>query len=303
MPERKYKSIGEVLGLLLEEFPNVTISKIRFLESQGLIEPERTASGYRKFSDSEVDRLKYILREQETNYLPLRVIRDRLDESGAVPRDPTNPVSQLPRSLRESSVTDVSQDLPRVRVLTAVESGNISRVPSSDIDETGDFVIVDPEVVAQSERAHPTSRRPPLRVAEPTVKASIHDAIGPISRESLMEFSGLLASDVDALEQFGLLVSKPVGGESFYEGNAREVATIAKSCLDLGIEIRHLKSWRLAAEKEATLFEQRLMPLLRQRNPAAREQSLEILDALVTNAGNLRQVLVRQAIQQFIDPR
>ena len=70
MPERNYKSIGEVLGLLLEEFPNVTISKIRFLESQGLIEPERTASGYRKFSDSEVERLKYILREQETNYLP-----------------------------------------------------------------------------------------------------------------------------------------------------------------------------------------------------------------------------------------
>ena len=66
MPERNYKSIGEVLGLLLEEFPNVTISKIRFLESQGLIEPERTASGYRKFSDSEVDRLKYILREQES---------------------------------------------------------------------------------------------------------------------------------------------------------------------------------------------------------------------------------------------
>jgi hypothetical protein len=247
--------------------------------------------------------LKYILREQETNYLPLRVIRDRLDESGAVPRDPTNPVSQLPRSLRESSVTDVSQEVPRVRVLTAVDNGVHASSPISDIDETGDFVIVDPEVVAQSERAHPTSRRPALRVAEPAAVASTRDAIGPVSRESLMESSGLLASDIDALEQFGLLVSKPVGGESFYEGTAREVAAIAKAFLDLGIEIRHLKSWRLAAEKEATLFEQRLMPLLRQRNPAAREQSLEILDALVMNAGNLRQVLVRQAIQQFIDPR
>lgn len=303
MPERNYKSIGEVLGLLLEEFPNVTISKIRFLESQGLIEPERTASGYRKFSDSEVDRLKYILREQETNYLPLRVIRDRLDESGAVPRDPTNPVNQLPRSLRESSVTDVSQDLPRVRVLAAVDSGNAPRLGSSDIDETGDFVFVDPEVVAQSERAHPTSRRPPMRIAESKAASSVRDAIGPISRESLMELSGLLASDLDALEQFGLVISKAVGGESFYEGTAREIATIAKAFVDLGIEIRHLKAWRLAAEKEATLFEQRLIPLLRQRNPAAREQSLEILDALVTNAGNLREVLVRQSIQQFIDPR
>jgi DNA-binding transcriptional MerR regulator len=76
---RNYLSIGEVLALLLEEFPEVTISKIRFLESQGLIEPERTASGYRKFSQPEVDRLKFILREQRENYLPLKVIRNRLE--------------------------------------------------------------------------------------------------------------------------------------------------------------------------------------------------------------------------------
>ncbi|MFM7820776.1 MAG: MerR family transcriptional regulator, partial [Actinomycetota bacterium] len=75
---RSYLSIGEVLALLLEEFPDVTISKIRFLESQGLIEPERTPSGYRKFSQSEVERLKFILREQKDNYLPLKVIRTRL---------------------------------------------------------------------------------------------------------------------------------------------------------------------------------------------------------------------------------
>ena len=79
MTTKNYYSIGEVLGLLLEEFPDVTISKIRFLESQGLIEPERTPSGYRKFSQSEVDRLRFILREQKENYLPLKVIRTRLD--------------------------------------------------------------------------------------------------------------------------------------------------------------------------------------------------------------------------------
>ena len=86
---RNYLSIGEVLALLLEEFPDVTISKIRFLESQGLIEPERTASGYRKFSQAEVDRLKFILREQKENYLPLKVIRTRLegDTSDGMLRD------------------------------------------------------------------------------------------------------------------------------------------------------------------------------------------------------------------------
>ena len=68
--DRDYLSIGEVLALLLEEFPDVTISKIRFLESQGLIEPERTPSGYMKFTDSEVERLRFILREQKANYLP-----------------------------------------------------------------------------------------------------------------------------------------------------------------------------------------------------------------------------------------
>ena len=74
---RAYLSIGEVLGLLLEEFPDVTISKIRFLESQGLIEPERTPSGYRKFYDDDVELLRVILREQRENFLPLRVIKDR----------------------------------------------------------------------------------------------------------------------------------------------------------------------------------------------------------------------------------
>jgi DNA-binding transcriptional MerR regulator len=95
MDEKNYKSIGEVLGLLLDEFPDVTISKIRFLESQGLIEPERTPSGYRKFRDSEVERLRFILREQRENYLPLKVIRTRLDNDtsdGMVrPYDDTDP--------------------------------------------------------------------------------------------------------------------------------------------------------------------------------------------------------------------
>src|SRR3954454_10923759 len=97
MQERPYLSIGEVLGLLLEEFPDVTISKIRFLESQGLIDPERTASGYRKFYDNDVDLLRVILREQRENFLPLRVIRDRL-ESGAI-EDPTGPTTP-PRGIR-----------------------------------------------------------------------------------------------------------------------------------------------------------------------------------------------------------
>jgi len=91
--ERAHLSIGEVLALLQEEFPDVTISKIRFLESQGLLDPERTPSGYRKFYEPDVERLRWILRQQRENFLPLKVIKGRLDEAGdqAVPPPPEPP--------------------------------------------------------------------------------------------------------------------------------------------------------------------------------------------------------------------
>ena len=78
MPTRNYQSIGEVLVAVKTEYPDITISKIRFLESEGLIDPERTPSGYRKFYDKDVDRLKSILRMQRDEYLPLKVIKERL---------------------------------------------------------------------------------------------------------------------------------------------------------------------------------------------------------------------------------
>lgn len=292
MTDRGYKSIGEVLGLLLEEFPNVTISKIRFLESQGLIEPERTPSGYRKFTDAEIERLRYILREQETNYLPLRVIRDRLDESGAIPRDPTSP-NVLPAALRDQTVGDVSRELARIHKLN---------IPAADDESTE--IEIDPVVLAESERLHPAARRAIPRPAPvPTVTPMATPTGGPVSHEDLIESSGLSDAEIRSLEQFGLIAARQVGGDKFYDAAARDIAVLAKGFLDLGIDIRHLKSWRLAAEKEAALFEQRLMPLLRQKNPDARAQSADILGSLVGLAGDLRRVLVQQAVGQFLEPR
>src|ERR1041385_6330753 len=80
MPTRNYQSIGEVLVAVKTEFPDITISKIRFLESEGLIDPERTPSGYRKFYQKDVDRLRAILRMQRDEYLPLKVIRERIEQ-------------------------------------------------------------------------------------------------------------------------------------------------------------------------------------------------------------------------------
>src|SRR3954466_3902130 len=86
--EHAHLSIGEVLSLLQEEFPDVTISKIRFLESQGLLDPERTPSGYRKFYEADIERLRWILTQQRENFLPLKVIKDRLEEPAPPPPSP-----------------------------------------------------------------------------------------------------------------------------------------------------------------------------------------------------------------------
>jgi DNA-binding transcriptional MerR regulator len=82
-PARAYFGIGEVLAQLRAEFPDISVSKIRFLETEGLIQPARSPSGYRKFGPGDVDRLRYILTAQRDRYLPLRVIKDQLDADQA----------------------------------------------------------------------------------------------------------------------------------------------------------------------------------------------------------------------------
>src|SRR5438128_12352967 len=92
---RNYQSIGEVLVAVKTEFPDITISKIRFLESEALITPERTPAGYRKFYVDDVDRLKSILRMQRREYLRLKVLQGRLVQSEAgAERDAVHPAEQ-----------------------------------------------------------------------------------------------------------------------------------------------------------------------------------------------------------------
>ncbi len=98
MPKAPKRSIGQVLNVLKPEFPDISISKIRYLESEGLLLPERAPSGYRKYSNSDIERLTYILRVQRDNYLPLKVIRENLeviDSGGEVP-EPTAPEDTVP---------------------------------------------------------------------------------------------------------------------------------------------------------------------------------------------------------------
>jgi DNA-binding transcriptional MerR regulator len=127
MATRAYQSIGEVLVALKAEFPDVTISKIRFLEGEGLIGPERTPSGYRKFYEKDVERLRSILRMQRDEYLPLKVIKERLvrqDEEGG---------EQVPLERPQDdelidSPTGLQMSLEELAAATGVERGRIGEL-------------------------------------------------------------------------------------------------------------------------------------------------------------------------------
>jgi DNA-binding transcriptional MerR regulator len=243
-------SIGEVLGLLMDEFPDVTISKIRFLESQGLIEPERTASGYRKFSDSEVERLRFILREQREHYLPLKVIRSRL-------------------------AGDTSNDLKRPEL-----------TPSHGLIE----------VPAAAAAAHPSARG-----RGPRAVAAQEDASGSWSRDDLLSALGVSAAVLQQIRAAGLVTPRMVGGVEIYDESARAVAAAAARLLELGIDARHLKGFRHSAEREMTLYEQRVVPIMRQRSAGARGDALDLLSRLEQAGSALRDALVTASVKQHRD--
>ncbi len=120
MSARSYLSIGDVLTLLRQEFPDITISKIRFLESQGLVNPERTPSGYRKFYEHDVERLRWVLRQQRENFLPLKVIKDRLDDGSA--ETPTATAAARAPVTRDHDRATTAVAIAATRVGTGIRS-------------------------------------------------------------------------------------------------------------------------------------------------------------------------------------
>jgi DNA-binding transcriptional MerR regulator len=292
-----YLSIGEVLGLLLEEFPDVTISKIRFLESQGLISPERTASGYRKFYDEDVDLLRVILTEQRQNFLPLRVIKDRL-ETGEI--DPTG------EHLRPQ--------------LPGVDPGT-DAAASDDDGASGDPAEPADEVPAASVASHPASRQQatpatpppaapptpppaPAAVAAPPVRTSSLPTPPPqllpgvlLERTELCAMVGITDDELAELESFGVIQPQEGGGGApMYDDSAVEIAKPASEFLRAGVDARHLRNYRTAAEREALLYEQLVTPRFRQRNPEARAEALGQLRELDELGAQLRAAMTRQAL-------
>lgn len=226
-------SIGDVLKFLKPEFSDISISKIRFLETEGLVEPQRTASGYRKYSHADIARLRYVLSLQRDQYMPLRVIKERLDA--------------LDRGLEPDEVNKVSP-----RALVSVDS-----LPSAQ-----DFV-----------------QNSPLR----------------LTSVELLEAASADKAQLDQAKEFGLISND---AQAF---NADDVA-ILKSVVALGkygIEPRHLRPFKIAAERELGLITQVVSTLAHQKDPELAQQAQDVARDIAALSVGLHSSLVRAGLSQL----
>jgi DNA-binding transcriptional MerR regulator len=290
-------SIGEVLAELRDEFPDITISKIRFLESQGLVNPERTPSGYRKFYDADLVRLRWILHQQKEHFLPLKVIKERLDQlppgGEALLLDPA-PATDIP-----ATDIDAPTELPVDEALApraAAEPPAPSARPAAA-----------PAPTRQAAPAPVRRRTPAFAPDLPLDTDASDDVLAPASgdgytRDELAQAAGLEPAQVAQLESYGMLAParQSPGGDAEYDDDALEVARVAAGLFARGVEARHLRMYRNHAEREAVLFGQVLMPYVRQRNPEARARMHEELVELAALGRRLRTVLLREAVRDAL---
>jgi DNA-binding transcriptional MerR regulator len=224
---RDYLSIGEVLEALRADFPDITVSKIRFLENEGLIAPERTESGYRKFYDNDVARLRHILALQRDQFLPLKVIRQRLEQlegNGAA----------LPALVAERAASDEGS-------------------------------------------------------GEQTEEVSL-------SRSELRDAAGLSEEDLAGLEEYSIIDR----AKDRYTFDDLGLARAAAGLLRFGIEPRHMRMFRQAAEREAALIEQIVTPVALRRDADAKQEAAETTRTLAELTRALREALARAQLRALL---
>jgi DNA-binding transcriptional MerR regulator len=232
-------SIGAVLDLLRPDFPDVTISKIRFLEAEGLVTPQRAASGYRRFTAYDCARLRFILTAQRDHYLPLKVIRSQLD---------AQPDGELPPFGSPYGV-------PRL-------------VSVSDGDAAGDM---GPDAVA------------PTRVR--------------LSREELLERSGVDEDLLTALLKAGVISRGPGG---FFDEHTVVILQCARALSDYGVEPRHLRAFRSAADRQSDLIAQIAGPLVKADKAGARDRADDLAREVAALAITLHTSLIKSAVRDVL---
>ncbi|MFO6453694.1 MULTISPECIES: MerR family transcriptional regulator [unclassified Aeromicrobium] len=224
--------ISQVIAELSEEFPDISQSRIRYYDEQGLVEPRRTPSGYRKFSYGDVERLRFVLRMQKDRYWPLSHIRQVLDQmdSGEVPD------TELRATLRVPHVTLAADGSPTAQSIT--EGAGATRM----------------------------------------------------TRDELVDAAGIDDATLDQIEEFELIRRRP--NQRYYDTDDLVVASLVGQLAELGLEPRHLRGFRSAADREVGLLDQVVPPSTRQQAGAA--AGLAELAALSVR---LHTVLVRAGLR------
>jgi DNA-binding transcriptional MerR regulator len=259
-------SIGEVLAVLKPEFTDITVSKIRFLEGAGLVRPDRSASGYRMFSEDDVARLRFVLRAQRDQYLPLRVIRQRLADLEAVgglyarggpPAAGDEAEAASAKATARGSRSAAAQAPEPVVVPTGASSAGVLSSPASD---------------------------------------------GQFSRDELCRAAGATVEHLVELESFGLVSPRGTGERgNWYNGDDLVVLRLARDLAEYGLQARHLRMYKTFADREAALFEQVVAPLVRQRNPEARARARETIESLADLGSRMRNLALRAAVGGIVD--
>ncbi len=231
-------SIGAVLDVLRPEFPDVTISKIRFLEAEGLVTPQRAASGYRRFSAYDCARLRYILTAQRDHYLPLKVIKAQLD---------AQPDGELPS-------TGTPYGVPRLRSVSG------AAVPAAE---------------------------------------STAEVPGPVrlSSEDLLTRSGVDAALLTALLKSGVITPGPSG---FFDEHAVVILQCARALADYGVEPRHLRAFRSAADRQSDLIAQIAGPVVKAGKADARDRADELAREVAALAITLHTSLIKSAVRDVL---
>ncbi|MBE1548292.1 DNA-binding transcriptional MerR regulator [Mycobacterium sp. OAS707] len=230
-------SIGAVLDLLRPDFPDVTISKIRFLEAEGLVTPERTPSGYRRFTAYDCARLRFILTAQRDQYLPLKVIKAQLD---------AQPDGELP------------------------SSGSAYGVPR--------LVPVD---------ANPEDDG--VAVAQSQVR---------LRREDLLARSGIDDAMLNELVKGGIVKT---GAAGFFDDHSVVIAQCAKALAEYGVEPRHLRAFRSAADRQSDLIAQIAGPVVKAGKAGARDRADDLAREVAALAITLHTSLIKSAVRDVLD--
>jgi DNA-binding transcriptional MerR regulator len=234
-------SIGAVLDLLRPDFPDVTISKIRFLEAEGLVTPQRAASGYRRFTAYDCARLRFILTAQRDHYLPLKVIRAQLD---------AQPDGELPPIGSPYGV-------PR---LVSVPDG-------------GEETEAGPDAAA---------------VAPPRIR---------LSREDLLERSGVEDALLTAVLKAGVITTGPGG---FFDEHAVVILQCARALAEYGVEPRHLRAFRNAADRQSDLIAQIAGPVVKAGKTGARDRADDLAREVAALAITLHTSLIKSAVRDVL---